>query len=81
MATAIQHKISDTVKMHIDDSGKHPVVEIEFRFIRYRLMIDDLKWTKELLKLIDEVSKPEMKKKGEKPTLPRFYKSKGGEQL
>ena len=74
MATAIQHKISDTVRMHIDREGKHPVIEIEFRFIRYRLMIDDIKWSKELLKLIDEVSKPELQQKGEKVVLPSFYK-------
>lgn len=73
-AMAIQHKISDTVKMHVDWEGRYPVVEIEFRFIRYRLMIDESKWALTLAELLTKAGQPELKKKGEELKLPRLYK-------
>lgn len=78
-AMALSHKISDTVKMHIDWSLKHPVVEIEFRFIRYRLTLDDVKWARELATLINKASEPKLEKADKKQALPRLYKdTKGG---
>jgi hypothetical protein len=73
---AIQHKVSDANKMRIDYEGRYPVIEIEFRFIRYRLVIDDVQWATELAGLLQQTLKPSPAVKGERPRLPKLYKDK-----
>ena len=78
MATPLQYKLSDAVTMHIDrDPSNFPVIEIEFKFVRYRLVIDDEQKASELQQLILEILSNKPKPKTEEVRLPQFY-SKGG---
>lgn len=61
--------------MHIEkDASGWPVIEIEFRFIRYRLVVDDQKFGEQLRSLLDIVLSPKSRVVGEKLEMPRFYK-------
>lgn len=73
---ALQHRVSDAVNMRIDteQSTNTPVIEIEFKFIRYRLVVDDTEKAEKLYELLTMV----LSKGGEAPKrdLPAFYKKK-----
>lgn len=74
---ALQHRLSDAVTMRIDRDLQtgHPVIEIEFRYIRYRLVADDDGATRKLRDLINLILSPAKGEK-EKVTLPSFYRDK-----
>lgn len=68
--------MSDANLIHaeVTPEGK-PVVEIEFKFIRYRLVLDDEQKSRELLACLRQAlaPKPEEKKAVK---LPHFYRDK-----
>lgn len=74
---ALQHRLSDAVAMRIDHDPQtgHAVIEIEFRYVRYRLVTDDDGATKKLRDLINLILSP-VKGEQEKISYPRFYKDK-----
>ena len=49
-----------------------PVVSIEFKFVHYRLVVDDTEKAELLIKLIRDSLEPE-DEKVDKPKLPKFY--------
>lgn len=69
----LQHKLSEAMTMRLDvDTSGTPVLEIEFKFIRYRLTLDDeekISQMQDLLKLV----KPKQKNIKGEVTMPRFY--------
>ena len=78
MDMALSQKLSDVVDMRIDvdqPTGR-PVVEIEFRFVRYRLVVDDQSQAERLLKLVKLAMDETVAAASEKPKLPRFYLGK-----
>lgn len=74
---ALVHRVSDVINMRIDKDAKgYPVIELELRFIRYRLVIDDQKKGERLLGFLKGI----LEWKGddeevEKVERPKFYKS------
>lgn len=71
---ALIHRLSDAIALRIDrDAQGHPVIELEFRFIRYRLIIDDKKKGEKLRSLLDIILKPTEVAAG-RPMMPKFYK-------
>ena len=75
---ALQHKLTDALNMRIehDPSLNKPVVAIEFKFVHYRLVIDDNDKAELLMKLIRDSLEPD-EKKVDRPKLPKSY-TKGG---
>lgn len=65
-------KVEQDVLLH------KPVISIEFKFVHYRLVIDDNEKAELLMKLIRDSLEPE-EKKVDRPKLPKFY-TKGGIQ-
>jgi hypothetical protein len=78
---ALSHKLSDagTIRLDAGPDGK-PVVEIEFRFVRYRLVIDDDEKALEVVKQIMRAVKEKPGEKREKVKLPDFYRDDVGAQ-
>ena len=79
---ALQHRLSDALKLDLEQDLKlnRPVVSIEFKFVHYRLVIDDEDNTKKLIELIKLASVP----KGpitDKQPLPKFYSTGGKNRL
>jgi hypothetical protein len=74
--TPLQYRISDVVHMRIDEDEHDgsPVIEMEFKFVRYRLVLDDPIHTEELRKMIAEILLTKPKEPGEKVELPKFYR-------
>ena len=76
--TPLQPRMSDIIHVHLDEDQVtgYPVVEIKFKFVRYRLIMDDRQNAFALRSAIDEVLK--LTRKGEEETkkLPPFYKGK-----
>jgi len=71
---ALIHRISDAIHLHTDtDKSGNPVIEIEFRFVRYMLVIDDKTKAEKLFELLKQV----LSKGGVEPKkdLPPFYKT------
>lgn len=79
---ALQHKLSDAITMHLDvDLQNNPVLDIEFRFVRYRLVIDDLQKVSEMIELLRRVPTKKQDVKGP-VEMPHFYgKIKKNDQL
>jgi hypothetical protein len=78
MDMALSQKLSDVIDMRIDvdqPTGR-PVVEIEFRFVRYRLVVDDQSQAERLMKLVKLAMDETVAAASEKPKLPRFYLGK-----
>ena len=72
---ALNHQISDAVNMRIDaDPQGNPVLELEFKFLRYRIAIDDKEKGLKLFELLKLV----LSTGGEEPDkrMPSFYKKK-----
>jgi len=77
MPIALSHKISDAVTMRIDkDQAGFSVIEIEFKFIRYRLTIDDMRNGEKLSGLLSLILRSREKGEIDDGRLPSFYKSK-----
>ena len=74
----LSYNISKASSIKIDEQDGHPVLEIEFPFVRYRLMLDDFEKAEEMANLIVEAIAEGLKGKEETERLamPRFY-SKG----
>lgn len=70
---ALQHKLSDAVSIELDENDSSKVIEIEFKFIRYRLVLDDFEKSEQLLKILQE-AKIQPHNVVETPSLPKFYK-------
>lgn len=70
----VQHRISEAMRMAIDHHEGFPVVEIEFKFFRYRLIIDDKENGEKLQKMLVEILKDQKEMKGDEIQLPKFYK-------
>ncbi len=74
-AMALTHNISDTISIKLDkDKRGFPVIEMEFKFVRYRLVVDDQAKGETIKKLLEEVLNPASRSKSEKVPLPKFYK-------
>lgn len=72
---AMTNKLSEVVKTFIDkEPGKFPVVEIEFKFMRYRLTIDNIDIAEKLKELIQEAIDAQVKPEKKEVKLPKFYK-------
>lgn len=75
---ALQHRISDALKMWADhDTQGMPVVDMEFKFIRYRLVVDDINNARRLVGLLNEIIDADIKKDAVEVLKPKFYKSGG----
>jgi len=79
---ALQHRLSDAVSMRLDREHQtnNPIIEIEFRFIRYRLVVDDKASAEKLRDLLNMTMAPAMEKK-EAVELPKFYRNRKGDQI
>ena len=74
-------RLSDIVEMRITKNERsQQVLEIQSRFIKLQLVVDDLQKAKQLEALIKEVANPVLQQKGETQKLPRFYKNKKSEE-
>jgi len=72
---ALQHRISDANQVRIDvDPNGTPVIEIEFKFIRYRLMIDDKKKAEKLLAVLESILSQDDHEVEGPAAMPNFYK-------
>lgn len=72
---ALQHRISDAVHMHVEHDPKgFPVIEIEFKYVRYRLVIDHKTNAEKLIELIQQNIGLDKERIKEAPELPKFYK-------
>lgn len=72
---AFQYKLSDLVEMWISEEGGVKIIELEFKFARYRLFLDDEAKTKAFMELLmGKIIWPEKEVK-EKPKvkMPHFY--------
>lgn len=70
---ALEHRLSDAIKMHLDtDSNANPVLEITFKYIRYRLTIDDMDKLEKMNELLSIANTP--RNAVEEPARPKFYK-------
>ena len=73
--TALTHQVSEIIHIKLDKNKQgYPVIEMEFKFIRYRLVIDDQKKGEEIKELLEEILNPAERIQGEKIPLPNFYK-------
>ena len=73
---ALVHKISDANSIRIDvDPKGNKVIEIEFKFIRYRMTIDNKEKAEKLKVVLDNILS-EDKQEVEAPAMPKFYKKK-----
>ena len=72
---ALQYKLSDALDIVLtkDPISFKPVIMIEFKFVHYRLVVDDEQKAVLLYKLLQEALKPQGRKEN-KVKLPRFYK-------
>jgi len=74
-AMALTHSVSDIIHIKLDKNKQgFPVIEMEFKFVRYRLVIDDQKKGQEIKDLLEEILNPAERVQGEKNELPQFYK-------
>ena len=74
-------RLSDIVDMRVTKNDKsQQVLEIQSRFIKIQLIVDDLPKAKQLEALIKEVANPVLQQRGEAQPLPKFYKNKKSEQ-
>lgn len=72
---ALTHQVSEIIHIKLDKNKQgYPVIEMEFKFIRYRLVIDDQKKGQEIKDLLEEILNPAERIKSEKIPLPNFYK-------
>lgn len=72
---ALTHAVSDIIHVKLDKTKQgFPVIEMEFKFVRYRLVIDDQAKGEQIKKLLDDILDPAARVKGEKLELPKFYK-------
>ena len=72
---AMTNKLSEVVKTFIDkELGKFPVIEIEFKFMRYRLTIDNIEVAEKIKELMQEAIDAQVKPEKKEVTLPKFYK-------
>ena len=73
--TALTHKVSDAIHMRIDKDVKGwPVIEIEFKFVHYRLVIDNQKTGEKLQELLGIILNPKSRTDAEQIERPKFYK-------
>jgi hypothetical protein len=77
---ALAYKISDAISMKVEDAGGVPVVEIEFKFIRYRMLIDDEVKSKQLIQMIQDALAFNVDKAPEPVKIPNLFmrKKEGG---
>jgi len=75
---ALQHKLSDAIRMHNATSEKtnQPMIEIEFKFVRYQLIVDDVEVGKKLLELLKTAVEIPQDQQVKGPKMPVFYKNK-----
>ena len=78
---ALQHNIADANQMRMDVEKGNPVIEIQFRFVRYRLVIDDDKWGWKLHELIEQALKTSSGQPAEDTKMPKFYKNSDGDTV
>jgi hypothetical protein len=73
---ALNHKISDVLNIRTDTDDKgHRVIEMELKFIRYRLIIDDFSKAEELSDTLVSILSEDKESKKQKQQLPKFYRS------
>jgi hypothetical protein len=71
---ALQHKLSDAISIKIEENeNSSKSIEIEFKYIRYKLLLDDFEKTEELIKLLNELRMEPINRVDE-PKMPKFYK-------
>lgn len=76
--TPFKYALSNIVKMDIIEESGVKIIDLEFKFARYQLVLDDPEQTKKLIELIvGKIVWPEKKKvEQEKVKMPSFsYKS------
>jgi len=71
---AVEPRISEVVEMYIDWSKKHPIVELRFQFLRYRLHIDSKEKAEEFATLLIKAAQPSAKIQEDPAKLPSFYR-------
>jgi hypothetical protein len=72
---ALTHNVSDTIHIKLEKNKQgYPVIEMEFKFVRYRLVVDDQKKGEKIKKLLDEILDPAAREPSEKMEIPKFYK-------
>lgn len=72
---ALQHKIGDAVNMRIDSEHGVPVIEIQFKFVRYRLVMDNEQWGWKLQELIEMTLNRGKRVVEDTRKMPTFYKN------
>lgn len=72
---ALQHKISDSITSELlETDEKIPVLEINFRYIKYRLVFDDRIKGLKILELIKKATEIPVADRKAPPQMPKFYK-------
>lgn len=62
-------------KLDVDPQGQ-PILEMEFKFVRYRLVIDDISRAEEIIDILKlVVNHNKNAKPAKKEELPKFYKN------
>ena len=75
MTIALTHNVSDTIHIKLEKNKQgYPVIEMEFKFVRYRLVVDDQKKGEKIKELLDEILNPDSREEGERMEIPKFYK-------
>jgi len=75
MTIALTHNVSDTIHIKLEKNKQgYPVIEMEFKFVRYRLVVDDQKKGEKIKELLDEILNPASREEGERMEIPKFYK-------
>ena len=72
---ALIHKMSDLLDCKIEkDANSHPVIELQFKFIRVLWVVDDMAKALKVKGAFDIIMGPAFGKQTEKQKLPSFYK-------
>lgn len=77
---AVEPRISEVVEMYIDWAKKHPVIELRFQFLRYRIHIDNKEKAEEFATLLIKSTEPKATVTEDPAKLPNFYRREGGKK-
>jgi hypothetical protein len=75
MSMSFDYDISKAIDIELDkDESNNPIIRLEFRYVTFKLKLDDKIKTQRLLEMLTGTVIPKKKAKKE-VTLPKMYKS------
>jgi hypothetical protein len=80
MNVPFEYKLSEMINASVQEAiDGTKVIELEFRFARYRLVLDDPEKTQKLMELfLGKIVWPDKEEVQADTKLPRFYRNKRG---